>query len=208
MKKTLYTAAALAFGTAPMMPAFSMAKTEVRLVVGNPPPPPKFETTPPSREGQLWASGYWDWDGERHQWVGGHWLSTRPGQRYRQAEWVRDSANWRLKRGGWYVSEQAIPVYQYVAVAPPKPRPETVPPPRPGYLWATGYWEWSDHRHQWRPGLWLAERPGYRFRPAHWAQRDERWYLERERWEPLPWVIDAASAPPHRGGQAGGMSSN
>lgn len=46
---------------------------------------------------------------------------------------------------------------------PPPLRYERVPPPRHGYLWAPGYWNWAGHRHVWAPGHWEPVRPGYAY---------------------------------------------
>lgn len=27
-------------------------------------------------------------------------------------------------------------------------------PPAPSYIWIDGYWDWTGHRHEWRPGRW------------------------------------------------------
>jgi hypothetical protein len=36
--------------------------------------------------------------------------------------------------------------------APPPPRAEPLPPPRHGYVWIPGFWDWDGHRHFWREG--------------------------------------------------------
>ncbi len=38
-----------------------------------------------------------------------------------------------------------------IDVAPPPVRVEVVPPPRVGFVWAPGYWEWREHAHVWVP---------------------------------------------------------
>jgi YXWGXW repeat-containing protein len=34
-----------------------------------------------------------------------------------------------------------------ISIGPPAPIYEPVPPPRVGYIWAPGYWDWNGHRH-------------------------------------------------------------
>ena len=70
-----------------------------------------------------------------------------------------------------------------VEVAPPPPRVEVVPAPRPGYIWAPGYWDWRGHRHVWRSGYWVRERRGYHWAPHRWVDRGGRWEFENGRWE-------------------------
>jgi hypothetical protein len=71
----------------------------------------------------------------------------------------------------------------YVNIGPPPPQVEIVPPPRYGYVWAPGYWDWRGHRHVWMQGHWIRERPGYMYQPHRWVERDGRWYLERGHWD-------------------------
>ena len=50
-------------------------------------------------------------------------------------------------------------------------RVEEVPPPRAGYVWAPGFWEWRGGRHVWVGGHWIGERRGYHWVPDRWEQR-------------------------------------
>ena len=75
-----------------------------------------------------------------------------------------------------------------IGTPPPPVRIESVPVPRPGYLWAPGYWAWDGRQHVWSPGHWELARPeetfvvggwvrapgGWRFVPGHWERFDER----------------------------------
>ncbi|HUI98823.1 MAG TPA: YXWGXW repeat-containing protein [Usitatibacter sp.] len=70
----------------------------------------------------------------------------------------------------------------YVDIAPPPPRHEAVPAPRPGYVWDQGYWDRRDGRYVWVKGHWIHERHGMHWHPSHWAKRDGRWELERGNW--------------------------
>lgn len=183
MKCRLYATALIAISAAAFLPMQSMAQVNLSVVIGNAPPPPRFESVPQPRPGHVWAPGYWNWDGQRHVWIAGQWQPERGGYRYQRAEWVRDGGGWRLDRGGW-IALAAAPVARddYVRVAPPPPRHERMPHPRRGYVWAPGHWEWHGQRHEWLPGMWLAERPDQYYSPANWVQRDGRWYLEPGRW--------------------------
>jgi hypothetical protein len=69
-----------------------------------------------------------------------------------------------------------------ITVGPPPPIVETVPPPRAGYVWAPGYWNWNGHKHVWHRGYWLRERRGYAWEADRWDQRGDRWYYERGHW--------------------------
>lgn len=75
---------------------------------------------------------------------------------------------------------------EYVSVTvgtrPPPPRWERVPPPRVGYVWAPGYWNWYGGRYVWVGGHWYASRPGYVYRPPVWRPYGSGWRIERETW--------------------------
>jgi len=67
-------------------------------------------------------------------------------------------------------------------VAPPAPRVEVIPAPRHGFVWVPGYWDARGQRHAWIGGHWERERRGYVYVEPRWIQRENRWYLERGRW--------------------------
>jgi hypothetical protein len=183
---TIFAAAMLALSAAAFAPAVASAQVGVSLEIGNAPPPPRFESVPVARRGYIWAPGYWNWDGRRHVWLAGHWEQERYGQSFRGAEWVRTGNGWRLDQGGWVTVESRPVSYDdrgYVAVAPPPPRYERVPHPRPGYVWSPGYWDWRGNRHEWVAGYWIAERPGYAYYEPRWVEREGHWRREEGRWE-------------------------
>jgi hypothetical protein len=66
--------------------------------------------------------------------------------------------------------------------APPPLREEVVPPPRRGYVWAPGYWNWQGRRHVWHGGTWVRARPGYVYRSPTWVERDGRWEYRQGAW--------------------------
>jgi hypothetical protein len=68
-------------------------------------------------------------------------------------------------------------------IAPPAPRYEVVPAPRPGYVWAPGFWDWRGARHVWVRGHWERERRGYHWNPSRWEQHNGRWVLNRGDWD-------------------------
>jgi len=73
-----------------------------------------------------------------------------------------------------------------IEVAPPPARVEVVPPPRPGYAWAPGYWRWDGHRHVWMVGRWMHERPGSHWVADRWVDRDGRHHFEPGHWDRGP----------------------
>jgi len=70
-----------------------------------------------------------------------------------------------------------------INVAPPPPQVEVVPPPRVGFVWAPGFWDYRGHRHVWMAGRWVRGRPGYHWVPDRWDPRGPRWHHEPGHWE-------------------------
>jgi hypothetical protein len=106
MKRILCTAAAIVLSTAAFIPAQAFAQVGVNIVIGNAPPPARYEVVPAARRGYEWAPGYWNWNGRRHVWVAGHWERVRAGYYYQRPEWQQSSDGWRLNRGGWERGER------------------------------------------------------------------------------------------------------
>jgi len=56
-------------------------------------------------------------------------------------------------------------------------------PPRPGFVWAPGYYRWDGHRHVWVDGHFMRERRGSHWVPEHWDERHGRYHFEPGHWE-------------------------
>lgn len=108
MKNAIIAAALAAAGFCALIaPATVHAQVNVNIVIGNPPPPARHEAIPRARPGYVWAPGYWNWNGDRHDWRGGHWERARQGQVYYRPQWVQADNGWRLQEGGWKRSKNA-----------------------------------------------------------------------------------------------------
>jgi hypothetical protein len=75
------------------------ALAEVYVRIG--PPPPRYEAVPVVRPGWIWEPGYWNWNGRRYVWVGGHRVRAHRGQHWTPHRWVEDHGRWRMDRGHW-----------------------------------------------------------------------------------------------------------
>ncbi|VVE22433.1 YXWGXW repeat-containing protein [Pandoraea soli] len=100
MKKLTLTVALVAATLGGIATAPAHAQVGVSINIGAP-PAPRYEPMPPPRVGYVWAPGFWDWDGHRHEWRGGHWERDRPGYAYRAPAWHQGPHGWALSRGGW-----------------------------------------------------------------------------------------------------------
>ncbi|MGV8891733.1 MAG: YXWGXW repeat-containing protein [Burkholderiaceae bacterium] len=101
MKRILCTVAAIVISTAAFIPTQAVAQVNFSVVIGNAPPPVRYEIVPAPRRGYEWAPGYWNLDRGRHVWARGHWVRARSGQYYQRPEWYQSNGGWRLNRGGW-----------------------------------------------------------------------------------------------------------
>jgi hypothetical protein len=70
----------------------------------------------------------------------------------------------------------------YVNVAPPAAPYEAVPAPRPGYVWAPGYYDYRNNHYVWTKGHWEHEHKGQYWHPSRWVEHDGRYSLERGGW--------------------------
>lgn len=78
---------------------------------------------------------------------------------------------------------QVQPLVNVQYAPPPPARFERVPPPRQGYVWAPGHYEWRGNRYVWMRGTWVRARPGYVYRAPQWRERDGRWVYRRGDWD-------------------------
>jgi len=81
------------------MPA--LARVEVGVDIGVPPPAPQVEVIPPAEPGMVWAPGYWAWRGGQHVWVGGHYIHERRGYHWVPDTWVQAGPRWHYAPGHW-----------------------------------------------------------------------------------------------------------
>jgi hypothetical protein len=101
MTSRLILAALVAVGATALTPLPSQARTDVQLFIGAAPPAPLYERAPAVRRGYVWSPGYWDWRGQRHQWVPGTYIVERPGYVYAPPVWQQDGGRWRMQQGYW-----------------------------------------------------------------------------------------------------------
>jgi hypothetical protein len=113
MRKILLAAAVLMTSATAFLPAQANAQVGVSIVVGNAPPPPRYEVLPPPRYGYIWIPGYWNWDRRHHVWNPGYWERTRAGYFYEAPRWYQGPGGWRLDRGGWYQGDRTRWEYEH-----------------------------------------------------------------------------------------------
>ena len=66
---------------------------------------------------------------------------------------------------------------------PPAPIYEVTPAPRPGYVWAPGYYRYEGNHYLWTKGRWMAERRGYHWTNDRWEHGSHGWYHVPGRWD-------------------------
>ena len=138
-------------------------------VVPKKPPEPIDELPPDQRpEGEhvQWISGYWTWDEDREGflWVSGIWRDIPPNHEWVPGYWAEAEGGSRWVSGYWANLENpALELYP----TPPEPVQEAIPPaPDSDSTYIPGVWMYSTNQYRWRPGLWIANRPGWVWSPA------------------------------------------
>lgn len=67
--------------------------------------------------------------------------------------------------------------------APPPPQAEHAPPPRDGYVWGAGHWEWNGRSYVWVSGTWILARRFAHWINARWEQSGSQWHYIAGHWE-------------------------
>jgi hypothetical protein len=70
-----------------------------------------------------------------------------------------------------------------IAVAPPAPRFERVPPPRAGHVWVPGHWQYHRDAYGWRQGYWEPARRDHVYAPGRWVRADGGWRWVEPNWK-------------------------
>lgn len=86
------------------------ALAQVTINIGVAPPPVQYEAVPVLAPTQVWAPGYWAWNGDRYVWVRGRTIVKRDGYRWMPDNWVQ-TGNGYSRQPGYWVRETS---YVYV----------------------------------------------------------------------------------------------
>src|SRR5262249_50949590 len=106
--------------------------------------------------------GYWSWEEEAGNfvWISGFWRAVPPGRSWVPGSWQRAGEGYRWVSGYWGAAAQEETEY-----LPPPPdsidRGPSTPAPGDNYSYVPGCWVYQTTRYAWRPGYWLAYRPGW-----------------------------------------------
>src|SRR4051812_15419016 len=162
----------------------------VPAAVPNAPPEPVEEMPPdqkPEGDNVQWIPGYWHWDEERTDfiWISGFWRVSPPHQVWVPGSWRQGGTGWQWVTGFWQdttpvANAQPVAAQPEVEYLPTPPAPiesgPAIPAPGPTSVYVPGSWMWRG-RYLWRPGFWMAYRPGWIWVPAHY------------RWTPVGYVF-------------------
>lgn len=141
-------------------------------VVATPPPAPIEELPPdqkPADPSAVWIPGYWAWDNDstNYIWVSGVWRVPPPGMQWTPGYWAQATGGSQWVPGFWSSTEQAQAT---VLPEPPDPVNEAAPPqPDDTSTYVPGCWVWQTTRYLWRPGFWMAFRPGWTWVSARYV---------------------------------------
>jgi hypothetical protein len=70
-----------------------------------------------------------------------------------------------------------------VPSAPPPIIVEVAPPPRSGYIWASGYWNWNGGKHVWSEGRWERVRVDHHYERPEWHRDGDNWRFQEGGWK-------------------------
>ncbi|HKB38592.1 MAG TPA: hypothetical protein VKD72_19265, partial [Gemmataceae bacterium] len=137
-------------------------------------PPEAIDELPPDQKPEgdnvQWIPGYWAWDDESNNflWISGFWRDVPPDRRWVPGAWQKVEGGWQWVAGFWASAES-----EEVEYVPPPPesleRGPTTPAPEEESDYVPGCWIWRQTRFFWRPGYWLAHRPGWVWVPARYV---------------------------------------
>jgi WXXGXW repeat (2 copies) len=68
-------------------------------------------------------------------------------------------------------------------IPPPADRIEHAPPPRDGYVWGAGHWEWNGRAYAWISGSWIVERRAAHWVVSRWEPVGAQWHYVAGHWE-------------------------
>ena len=95
MRKTILALLLASSATALSLPAAA------EIYVNIAPPAPRYEVVPAPRTGYVWVPGFWDWRGNHHVWIKGHYERERHGYHWHPNRWVESNGHYVLERGRW-----------------------------------------------------------------------------------------------------------
>ena len=84
-----------------VVPAQVSVNINVPGIIAVAPPPPRYESVPTPRSGQIWIQGNWYWANNDYAWRSGHWEQARPDYDYAPGRWVRADGGYRWVEGNW-----------------------------------------------------------------------------------------------------------
>jgi hypothetical protein len=70
-----------------------------------------------------------------------------------------------------------------INTAPPEMRYEAVPPPREGYIYERGHYDWDGDHYVWREGRFIEKREGHEWHPSVVERRGEHWHYRAGHWD-------------------------
>lgn len=100
----------LTLGALLALAATAPALAQVSININLAPPQPQYEAVPALPPGQVWAPGYWAWNGDRHIWVRGRTIASREGYRWAPDRWEQRGDGYYRNPGYWVRDTQYVVV--------------------------------------------------------------------------------------------------
>jgi hypothetical protein len=141
------------------------SRPEPTPLVTKEPPAPVDEVPPeerPEGDDDVWIPGYWAYDDDASNfiWVSGIWRMPPPGRQWVPGSWQEVEGGWHWVPGYWAAGGQDET--EYLPAPPPTlDNGPSSPAPDEASDYVPGCWVYREARYRWRPGFWLAHRPGW-----------------------------------------------
>jgi WXXGXW repeat (2 copies) len=137
-------------------------------------PPAAVDEVPPDQRPEggddVWIPGYWAYDDDagNFEWVSGVWRVPPPGRQWVPGSWQEVEGGWHWIPGYW--AEAGQDEAEYLPAPPPSlDNGASSPAPDEASDYVTGCWVYREGRYRWRPGFWLAHRPGWCWTAPHYV---------------------------------------
>jgi hypothetical protein len=135
-------------------------------------PPQAIDEMPPEEKPEgdhvVWVPGYWSFDDEARDfvWISGVWRAVPPGRTWVPGAWQQVGGGYQWVSGYWGVQGKTEETEYLPAPPDSLDRGPSAPAPVASSIYVPGCWVYQVNRYLWRPGYWVAYRPGWVWTPA------------------------------------------
>jgi hypothetical protein len=144
-----------------------------------------------ARTNYSWEVGRWEQRGNQWHWVEGRWVAGGGGGAVEVRDHRHDApppdprVEVRDHRNDAPPPEPEVNYIEldYPTREPPAPQADPVPPPKSGYIWVYGNWDWQKGvGWKWTAGHWERKKAKKAWKAGYWELRGNRWFWVSGEW--------------------------